>query len=151
MSEMDVAIKPFWIVLSVVYFSLAAKHYYRMFVITPSIYMAAAYTTPAPGDDPYRQTIFRKFIRDIEKDRQLMWLATVGFFVGGVVFLLQGITNVEYQIPVNVAVAIAVVVAVLVFVYWRWRWVFMPITGPVSRWWLRTQFKSQHERSPNER
>lgn len=148
---MDVAIKPFWIVLSVVYFSLAAKHYYRVFVITPSTYVAAANTPLAPGDDPYRQTIFRKFISDIEKDRELMLLATVGFFVGGVLFLLQGITNVEYQIPVNVALAIAVAVAALVLVYWRWRWVFMPITGPISRWWLRMQSELQQERNSNER
>jgi len=130
---MDIAIKPFWIALSFVYFWLFAKHYFRrMAQITPSTYIAAAYT-PSP-DDPFRQTIFRQFIRNIETDRQLMQLAAIGFFVGGIVFLLQGVTNLEYQIPINVALAIGAAVIVLSFVYWRWRWVFTPITAPISRW-----------------
>jgi len=84
---MDVAIKPFWIILSLVYFWLAAIHYKRQFGVIPSTYQAAAYT-PAPDNAPdeirylyaYIQTAFRQFIRDIQQNKKLMIYASAAFF-----------------------------------------------------------------------
>jgi hypothetical protein len=138
---MDVIIRPFWIFLSVVYFGLAEIHYKMGFRVTPSTYIAAAYT-PAP-DNPHLQTIFRQFLRDLKQDRKLLKLASVGFFVGGVVSLLQGL-NLDPEIPINVVNVVFVVLAVIIvffLIYWRARWIIWVFIGPVRSFWFKRKYK----------
>jgi len=138
---MDVAIKPFWIILSLVYFWLAAIHYKRQFGVIPSTYQAAAYT-PAPDNAPdeirylyaYIQTAFRQFIRDIQQNKKLMIYASTAFFVAGVVSLLQGLTNLEAAFSVNIVFVVLVAIIALAILYWRRRWVLEPFVGPIRNY-----------------
>lgn len=147
--NMEVIITPFWIVLSFVYFWLAAVHYKRRFVITPSTYIASAYTkVPDDTSDDIRflrsdiQRVFKRFVLDIEQNRELMKYASVGFFVAGVVSLLQGITNLEGQFSINILFVLIAAIIVLAVLYWRWRWVFYPITE-IRLWRRNRKLKKQ--------
>ena len=144
---MDVVITPFWIILSGVYFWLAAIHYKRRFMITPSIYISSALTeAPDNAADNIRylradiQMVFKQFIRDIEQNRELMKYASIGFFVAGVVSLLQGLTNLEAQFSVNILFAVIAAIIVLSILYWRRRWVLEPFIGPIRNYWFRRKY-----------
>jgi hypothetical protein len=139
---MDVIIKPFWIVLSLVYFCLAAIHYKMRFRVTPSTYISAAHT-PAPDNNPFTPVIFRQFLRDLEQNQKLLRYASYGFFVAGVVSLSQGILNLDSEIPVNVVFVLLAAIIVFFIIYWRERWIIWVFYSPIRGAWYKRKYRLQ--------
>jgi predicted RND superfamily exporter protein len=134
---MDVVIEPFWILLSFVYFFLAATHYKLSDYIIPSTFKAAAHP-PAPDNT---QMIFREIINNLLRNKKYLRLASAGFFVGGVVSLAQGISNVvDSGISINVVFVVLAAIIILLVIYWRWKWVILVFVGPIQRY----RFKRKH-------
>jgi len=134
---MNVVIEPFWILLSFVYFFLAATNYRFSDYIIPSTFKAAAHP-PAPDNI---QMISRELVNSLLRNKKYLRLASAGFLIAGVVSLAQGISNVaDSGISINVVFVVIAAIVIVLVIYWRWKWVFLVLFGPIQRY----RFKRKH-------